>query len=146
MKFETFNLSQTLQMILKIYEKELKNFIVHINYHENIRVIGNKNKIEQVIFNFLTNSIQHAEKEITISVEEFKKEVKINIENDGKKIKKENLNKIWKKYFTTKKNGTGLGLYVCKEILAAHSSKYNIENTSAGVRATFTLKKYTNET
>ncbi|MEJ6465571.1 HAMP domain-containing sensor histidine kinase [Fusobacterium ulcerans] len=146
MKFETFNLSQTLQMILKIYEKELKNFIVHINYHENIRVIGNKNKIEQVIFNFLTNSIQHAEKEITISVEEFKKEVKINIENDGKKIKKENLNKIWKKYFTTKKNGTGLGLYVCKEILDAHSSKYNIENTSAGVRATFTLKKYTNET
>lgn len=146
MKFENFNLSQTLQMILKIYEKELKNFIVHINYHENIRVIGNKNKIEQVIFNFLTNSIQHAEKEITISVEEFKKEVKINIENDGKKIKKENLNKIWKKYFTTKKNGTGLGLYVCKEILDAHSSKYNIENTSAGVRATFTLKKYTNET
>lgn len=144
-EFENFNLFQTLQMILKIYEKELKNFTVHTKYNENIMVIGNKNKIEQIIFNFLTNSIQHAEREITLSVEEFDKEVKITIENDGKKIKEEDLSKVWNKYFTTKKNGTGLGLYVCKEILDAHASKYNIENTAAGVVLAFTLKKYSDE-
>lgn len=146
LEFEGFNLFQTLQMILKIYEKELKNFTVYTKYNDNIMVIGNKNKIEQVIFNFLTNSIQHAERKIILSVEEFDKEVKINIENDGEKIKEEDLNKVWNKYFTTKKNGTGLGLYVCKEILDIHASKYNIENTATGVRLTFTLKKYTDET
>lgn len=145
-KFEYFNLFQTLQMVLKIYEKELKNFIIHVNYDDNIMVIGNKEKIEQVIFNFLTNSIQHAESEITLSVKKLKNEVKISIENDGKKIKEEDLKKIWNKYFTTREKGTGLGLYVCKEILEAHNSKYNIENTSTGVRVNFTLKKYTNET
>lgn len=146
-KFEYFNLFQTLQMVLKIYEKELKKFIIHTNYEDNIIVIGNKEKIEQVIFNFLTNSIQHAEKEITLSVKKLKNnEVKIIIENDGKKIKEENLKKIWSKYFTTREKGTGLGLYVCKEILEAHNSKYNIKNTSTGVRASFTLKKYTNGT
>lgn len=146
-KFEYFNLFQTLQMVLKIYEKELKKFIIHTNYEDNIIVIGNKEKIEQVIFNFLTNSIQHAEKEITLSVKKLKNnEVKIIIENDGKKIKEENLKKIWSKYFTTREKGTGLGLYVCKEILEAHNSKYNIKNTSIGVRASFTLKKYTNGT
>ncbi len=144
-KFEYFNLFQTLQMVLKIYEKELKKFTIHTDYEDNIMVIGNKEKIEQVIFNFLTNSIQHAEKEITLSVKELKREVKISIENDGKKIKKENLKKIWEKYFTTREKGTGLGLYVCKEILEAHNSKYNIENTSTGVRVSFTLKKYINE-
>lgn len=146
-KFEYFNLFQTLQMVLKIYEKELKKFIIHTNYEDNIIVIGYKEKIEQVIFNFLTNSIQHAEKEITLSVKKLKNnEVKIIIENDGKKIKEENLKKIWSKYFTTREKGTGLGLYVCKEILEAHNSKYNIKNTSTGVRASFTLKKYTNGT
>lgn len=145
-KFKYFNLFQTLQMVLKIYEKELKKFTIHTNYEDNIMVIGNKEKIEQVIFNFLTNSIQHAEKEIILSVKELKREVKISIENDGKKIKKENLKRIWEKYFTTREKGTGLGLYVCKEILEVHDSKYNIENTQIGVKVSFTLKKYTNET
>ena len=145
-KLEYFNLFQTLQMVLKIYEKELKKFVIHTDYEDNIMVIGNKEKIEQVIFNLLTNSIQHAEKEIILSVKKLKKEVKISIENDGRKIKEENLKKIWDKYFTTREKGTGLGLYVCKEILEAHNSKYNIENTQIGVKVSFTLKKYTNET
>ena len=145
-EFEIFNLFRTLQMVLKIYEKELKKFTIYTNYEDNIIVIANKAQIEQVLFNFLTNSIQHAEKEIILSVKEFEKEVKISIENDGKEIKEDDVKKVWGKYFTTRENGTGLGLYVCKEILDRHNSKYNIENTLTGVRINFTLKKYINET
>lgn len=145
-KFECFNLFQTLQMVLKIYENQLKNFIIRTEYEEDIMIIGNKEKIEQVIFNLLINSIQHAEKEIILSVKKLKKEVRISIENDGRKIKEENLKKIWDKYFTTREKGTGLGLYVCKEILEAHNSKYSIENTKIGVKVSFSLKKYTDET
>lgn len=146
MKFDCFNLFQTLQMVLKIYEKELKKFNITIDCKENIIVVGNKEKIEQVIFNFLTNSIQHAKKEIILSARELKNEIIISIENDGEKIKEENLKKIWKKYFTTREKGTGLGLYVCKKILEGHNSKYSIENTPVGVKVSFSLKKYANET
>lgn len=139
--FSLFNLSQTVQMVLKIYEKELEKFEVWADFEDNIEVLGNKEKIEQVLFNLLTNSIQHADKVIKISITEGLEEVFVTVENDGEKIPEENFSKIWNKYFSTRKTGTGLGLYLCREIFEMHNSNYRIANLGIGVQVKFSLKK-----
>lgn len=140
-KLVKFKLYPTIEMVLKIYEKELKNLKVRIKCDKKIEVLADREKIEQVLFNLLNNSIQYSKKQIIIEVEEFNENIKISIENDGGEIKKENIQNVWNKYFTTTTGGAGIGLFVCKRVFELHDSNYNIENTHIGVKITFYLKK-----
>ena len=141
-KLMKFKLYPTIEMVLKIHENELKNLQVKAKCDKKIEVLADREKIEQVLFNLLNNSIQHSEKQIIIEVEEFQENIKISIENDGGNIQEENIKNVWNKYFTTNTNGAGIGLFVCKRIFELHNSDYNIENTNIGVKITFYLKKF----
>ncbi|MGF6907295.1 ATP-binding protein [Fusobacterium sp. PH5-44] len=142
MNLKTFKLYPMIEMALKIYEKELKNLHVNIQCNRKIEVFADREKIEQVMFNLLNNSIHHSEKYISIIVDEFADNIVISLENDGEKITEENIYKVWNKYFTTKEDGAGIGLYVCKKIFELHNSVYSIENTELGVKVMFSLKKF----
>ena len=136
-----FKLYPMIEMVLKIYEKELKDFHVNIQCNKKLEILADKEKIEQVLLNLLSNTIQHSKKYIFVIVDEFDNDVKITLENDGNKIIEENIDKVWNKYFSTRKDGTGLGLHICKKIFELHDSIYGIENTEFGVKVTFNLKK-----
>ena len=48
--------------------------------------------------------------------------------NPASHIKEENLDKIYEEFYTSKENGTGLGLSVCKTILDEHEAKFSMKN------------------
>lgn len=133
---EKFNLTQEIKIILDRFnylrEKEGYNFIFNVNNEYVVK--ADKNKIDQVIYNLLINAINYTgdDKKVTVDIEENKKYLRVKITDTGKGIKKEDIDKIWNKYYKNEKNhkrtklGTGLGLSIVKNILIKHDFKYGV--------------------
>lgn len=91
---------------------------------EKIYLEVDRNQLEQVLINLITNSIYAlttlADK--TISVRLFQKEKRITIEitDSGQGIEKEIETKVFLPFFTTRKDGAGIGLALSKNIIEAH--------------------------
>lgn len=136
LKIEEFNLTKEIRVILDRFsylrEKENYNFIFDVE--KDYLIKADKTKIDQVIYNLLINAINYTgdDKKVIISIEEYKKYLRVKITDTGKGIKKEDLDKIWDKYYTNEKNhkrnkiGTGLGLSIVKNILIKHKFKYGV--------------------
>ncbi len=115
---------------------------------ENIPVIvGDKNRLIQVIINLISNAIKFMEKgTIAYSVERAKDEIIVRITDTGEGIAPENLHTIFERYGQvddlqrSKPMGTGLGLPICKEIIEGHGGQIWVESqVGKGSTFSFTL-------
>ena len=87
---------------------------------------GRLNEMKQVLLNILMNSIDALEnipknKKIFIDVTQDQKEITISIANNGPQITKDKIKTIFEPFVTTKKLGTGIGLFVSKQIIEKHN-------------------------
>jgi signal transduction histidine kinase len=88
-----------------------------------------KDKLLQVFLNLLTNAIEAENTKNTIFVRTYMDDsdsentIYWEIEDNGIGIKEENRNRIFEDFYTSKKQGTGLGLSVCKKILNEYNAK-----------------------
>lgn len=126
------------------YLSRFKNVSISYELDNNIKPFYfNKGQIQQVLVNLIINSAQAMpEKGGKIFVRTYLKEkdVVVEIEDTGKGIKKENIEKIFSPFFTTKPpgEGTGIGLSISKEIIERHSGKITVESNE-GVGTKFTI-------
>ena len=132
-------------------EKIIQNSLVPFSIYTNIDIIPPENnvtykcdsiKMEIVFGNLIFNSIQAIGKElgqIIIKINETPDSVIITIHDSGKGISKENISKIFEPLFTTKQEGTGLGLSSVKRIVESHGGKISV--TSPPTIFTITLPK-----
>ncbi len=91
---------------------------------EDFTVYSDKDFIEQILYNFVKNSVDSiGEKEGIIKIRSYQKDKYIHIEiiDNGRGFSEEVKNKLFDPFFTTKKTGkgTGLGLSVCKDLIEA---------------------------
>ena len=118
---ENFSIQEATHQALEIVKHSLK--IAHIKtkieFKEELHIYGNRNEFEQVILNLLNNA-----KDALVERKIENPYIKILIDKQGVSIKdnakgisKENLNKIFNPYFSTKKNSDGIGLYISKMII-----------------------------
>jgi len=100
-------------------------------------------QMEQVFLNLIVNAAQATpyEGKLTVSTRRVGDEVHISFADTGCGIPAENMDKIFKPYFTTKPQGegTGLGLYVCRNIITKHHGSIEVES-EVDVGTTFTIK------
>ncbi len=98
-----------------------------------IDVCADREKIEEVLYNLISNSIKYTDREgkILVSAVETDEGVRISISDTGRGIASEELKKIFKKFYQAGKtrNGHGLGLYICDRIIRAHKSRLFVEST-----------------
>ncbi len=111
----------------------LHNIQIFIDYpHELNELIirCDEDKMRQVLINLIKNSIEAMPDggEIWLKVKQLKKQVIIQIIDQGKGIPKEFLEKIGQAFFTTKHNGTGLGLKVSYQIVQFHGGEMRIKS------------------
>lgn len=114
---------------------------------EEIYINGDYNRLNQVLMNIIKNSIEAIDKTkksyIKINTKITNKKVKIYIEDNGIGISKENLKRISEPFFTTKQNGTGLGVLLSKEIIEAHNGKLEYKSEeNIGTTVIITLPLY----
>ncbi len=121
----------------------LHNVHIAIKLHPRpIFVLCDENKLKQVFINFIKNAIEAMKNggTITVSVERYDDSfVEIKIRDEGPGIPKEILDKIGEPFFTTKENGTGLGVMVSFEIVKHHNGDVNIESHSNGTTISIQL-------
>lgn len=117
----------SLNTLLK--EKKIK---LEFNEEDDIYINGDYNRLLQVIINLIKNSIESLEGRsdgvISIKTKVDNKHVYVYFEDNGVGITDENLEKIREPFFTTKSNGTGLGVSLSYEIIEAHNGNIFYES------------------
>lgn len=95
-------------------------------------VIGGK-LLEDLFSNLIENSIRHSDgDEISISAEERDDWVVVTVEDDGKGIPSEKKEKIFKRGYKKKSSGSGLGLYLIKEIAESYGGFVEVKDSDLG--------------
>lgn len=119
--------------------------------NESIFVTADKGRVNQVIFNILNNAVRFTEDttggriSFMIEKDEDDQEVVINVKDTGKGIDSEIMPKLFTRSATKSSGGSGLGLYISKNIVEAHGGNIWAENNADGRGATFTFSLPTNQ-
>jgi signal transduction histidine kinase len=99
----------------------------------NIYMEADLNLLEQVLINLVVNAIEAVKEQdapkIVLSAEQTTtKKVILKISDNGQGMPEEILEKIFIPFFSTKKNGSGIGLSLCKQILMLHKGTINVQS------------------
>jgi signal transduction histidine kinase len=126
---------QTVSLVEKQFEKN-KISIVR-QFHENLPTPeGHPDQLKQLFLNLLMNARDSMPRggKIHIAISKDKDQIKICFSDTGCGIPKENISKVFEPFFTTKTDnkGTGLGLWICSEIVNQHNGTISLENRSEG--------------
>ena len=126
---EIINLGQWINKFKRDYIKHNTVTIDLLLYKKNVYCRIDPNHLHQIISNLVDNGLKHGQKEmgersITIStdIDPSSKSPFIDIIDEGEGIDDENTDKIFEPFYTTKKTGSGLGLYLCKELCHANQA------------------------
>lgn len=104
----------------KVYIQD-KNIEISANLEKDVRIYVDENKFQGCVINILKNAVESIEEKGKISVisKVCENYLSVKISNNGQAIPAEVQEEIFKDGFTTKKSGSGVGLYLCKENLTA---------------------------
>ena len=155
MHFENFNMVDLCEEVIDQLENraEKKNMeITLINEPQQpVFVKADYQRIYQVMVNLVSNSIKYTKKKgkVDIKIEELnKKNVKITVSDTGRGIPKEDISRIFERFYRVEKSrskekgGTGLGLSIVKHIMEGHHSKIEVESeVGVGSKFWFLLEK-----
>ena len=147
---EKLNLNDLILEVLKDYVDKQKTQMVKIVYDfkniDDVIIEADRDRVAQVICNLLDNALKFTQASQMIFLivdkkkdkEEGKEQVIVSVKDTGSGISKEVLPKLFSKFTTGESSsGTGLGLYICKNIIQAHDGKIWAENEPDGKGAIF---------
>jgi signal transduction histidine kinase len=145
---EQFNLYEVILNVVQDYRnQQTENSTIDIKIlsdepNKEIVVNADKSRIAQVISNLLSNAIKFTKQGtvlITIEKKKDNKEVVVRIKDTGSGLDPEILPRLFSKFASKSFKGTGLGLFISKNIVEAHDGKIWAENNADGKGATFTF-------
>ena len=140
-QFQALHLVDITKQIIEIINPKLesKNIILKTDLNSNPQIYGDKIQLQQVIINLLNNSIDAIDssnstnKTLNIIISQTESFGTIKVKDSGTGISSDILSKLFELYQSTKENGLGVGLWLCKTILDRHHGKISvIENTKNG--------------
>ena len=146
---EYFNIKQTSRKAYKILQMTLEANNINLQIHSkyDINTFGYSNEFSQVILNIISNAKDVLiEREITqpkidIHISSDISYIYCKIEDNAGGIDDKYIYKVFEPYFTTKEhNGTGIGLYISKEIIHKHmKGTLTVHNTTKGASFMITI-------
>jgi signal transduction histidine kinase len=148
MRKERVRLADIINRCAKFYVSilERKGTGLCVNLPENLPMIfANAEELTQVMFNLLQNARNHTENgmvriDVSINDEDGESEIVVSVSDTGTGIAPEFLPQAFERYAHDDPAGTGLGLFLCREIVEAHCGSIEIESTPGhGTIVRFTL-------
>ena len=152
---KTFNILALTREVFDLLEIKAQNNDVILKIENPldvpVRVMGDIEKIEQVLTNLVVNAINHSAKEgaeVIVSFQTQSGKIKTIVKDNGIGIKPDHLERIFERFYRIDKSrsrthgGSGLGLSIVKHILEAHGEKIYVKSTyKEGTEFYFFLNK-----
>jgi signal transduction histidine kinase len=146
-EFKNISLSPLLKNAVAESSSTAKNKTIKIKLHLQKKlpqIYADSQRIGQVLSNLIRNAIKFMDKgAIDIKAHVVDGNLEINVEDEGMGIKKQDLPRLFTKFFQTqeaatrKTKGTGLGLAICKNIITAHGGRIWAESSGLGKGSRF---------
>src|SRR5437764_6377873 len=143
------NLNEIVQEVLRLLHSDLlgRATAVETQLAPNLPAVdANPVQLQQVLLNLLTNSLEAMQstpigrRRIVISTKcDDTSSVLVSVCDSGGGLPKEDLDKVFTHFYSTKPNGMGMGLTIVRSIVEAHGGKLNAENSDEGERCFFRL-------
>jgi two-component system sensor kinase FixL len=139
------DLNEAIRDVVKLMRSDLinRNVTVDTDLAQNLpAVTGDRVQLQQVLLNLMVNGCEamadhdSSERRLLIASQSENGAVRVSVTDRGGGILEKNMEQVFERFFTTKKEGMGLGLSVCRTIIDAHRGKIWATN-NAGCGATF---------
>ena len=138
LNYSNFDISAVIREVVRLFAVMIDegHLHVHIECPQDLVVYGDKTKITEVIYNFLSNAVKHSPQGKNITIRAYMKEdeetVRVEVEDEGEGIPEDQIPLIWDRYqkssrsFSRSMSSTGLGLSIVKAILDSHHAMYGV--------------------
>ena len=145
--FETLDLKSLVLDSLNFMRQEITDRKIQLEFYwgENVpQVKGDANQLKQAFYNLARNAMQAmpAGGRLTVRCSADDNFVMLSVSDSGCGIKPENMQKIFRPFFTTKNAGTGLGLMIVERIVREHGGSLAVDSReNAGTTFTISLPR-----
>ncbi len=149
--FKKLNLYKIINESIKLMNINDNSVEINFKCSENIFIKADNEQINRVFINLIKNSMEslsekykkssNFDKKINIEITEINDYIEILIIDNGTGFKNKNLSDVTKPYFTTKKNGSGLGLSIVVKIINDHNGTIDFMDYNKGAKIKLTFPK-----
>ena len=151
--FKKINLNEIILRVFKLHEMSVaKTKFIFKKIKSNNYVNGDEEQLNRVFINLIKNSIESInikkskdvdfKGKITVDIRDDSDYIYIIVEDNGVGFDQVDKKKMLTPYFTTKKNGTGLGLAVVSKVINDHNSLILFNSIKNGAKIEITMPKY----
>ena len=147
MKFEQLPAMELFQKVERFFREEMTEKGIHMRIPDQCDALleADRQMMEQVLINLVKNSIvavrntEDPEIELSCSRDE-EMHICLSVRDNGEGIPKDKLEQVFVPFFTTREDGSGIGLSLCRQIIRSHNGKTHIESLPGeGTRVVITL-------
>jgi signal transduction histidine kinase len=127
---DAFSLEDEIRSVRESLEKTAKERNVEIHYSldsSSLTLFADRVLMSQAIFNIVKNAIEASEGgEVDITVKKGRKDIFISINDSGRGLDEEEKARVYEPFYSKKKGGMGIGLYLTKKIVEAHGGDLDL--------------------
>jgi PAS domain S-box-containing protein len=151
---DRFDLNEAVTEVVELARSAISRHGVSVQMRpaeKSLAVQGDRVQLQQVILNLILNAIEamssvDGPRELLISTEQRETNGHVSVRDSGPGIDPERLERVFEAFYTTKSNGVGIGLSICRSIIEAHGGRLWIEaNKPSGATFQFTVPSAANE-
>ncbi len=153
-KDHIFNIVEVEKEVIRKSQVMIDEQKIEVQFEQDrqIKVIADDFYVEQVITNYFTNALKHAQEvnghkiiKVENEINTEKNKVRIKVFNTGENIPEEHINRIWNRFYKVDESrsredgGTGIGLAFVKAVMNNYKNSYGVINKEDGVEFYFEL-------
>ena len=151
---DSFDLNEAVTEVIELARSAITRHGVSLQLRsaDDLSLVrGDRVQLQQVILNLILNAIEamssvDGPRELLISTEQREANGLVSVRDSGPGIAAERLEHVFEAFYTTKSNGVGIGLSICRSIIDAHGGRLWIEaNKPRGARFQFTVPSVVSE-
>src|SRR5206468_12223959 len=146
---DDIDLNEVIRDVLRLTRSDLinQNVTVDTDLAQNLPPVpGDRIQLQQVLLNLVLNACEamtdsdSSERQLLIASKSENGAVRMSVTDRGGGIPEEKLEQVFERFFTTKKEGMGLGLSICRSIINEHEGKiWATKNSDRGATFHFSL-------
>jgi PAS domain S-box-containing protein len=148
-RLENINLNQVVQVVLDLLQGELqrRRVIVKVNLQSDaVLIMGDVTQLQQVVLNLVMNAIEamaevpEGARRLTVRTGACPAEAIVSVIDTGPGLGAQDPDRLFEAFYSTKAEGVGMGLSICRSIIEAHGGKiWALNHDARGSVFSFTL-------